>query len=154
LGRIRTIIDRGIFCIIVFIVAVLTATSFFQVVARYVFHRPPSWSEEVVRYLFIWLVFLATSVGFRRGSHLGVDFFVGLLPPKVRKAVEVGIHLFLGLLLAVVTWQGVVMTGMVKFQLSPAMRISMSWIYAAIPVGGFFMLLEVVSLFLKSLKRR
>jgi len=154
LGKIRSIIDRGIFYITVFIVAVLTATSFFQVVARYIFHRPPSWSEEVVRYLFVWLVFLAASVGFRRGSHLGVDFFVGLLPLKIRKAVEVGIHIFLCFLLAVVTWQGVIMAGMVKFQLSPAMRISMSWIYAAIPVGGFFMFLEVVSLLLKSLRNR
>lgn len=152
LPKLKKWFDKVIFFLIVLIVGVLTATSFLQVVARYIFQKPPSWSEELARYLFIWLVFIAASIGFKRGVHLGVDFFVSLLPPSVRKVVKIGTYAFLGFLLATVAWVGLEMIQMVNFQLSPAMRMPMSWVYAAIPAGALLMFLEVIIILANSIR--
>jgi C4-dicarboxylate transporter DctQ subunit len=153
-GKLKKGFDKIIFSFIVMTIGVLTATSFLQVIARYIFQRPPSWSEELARYLFIWLVFIAASVGFRRGVHLGVDFFVSLLPSGLRKATTIGTYVFLSFLLAATAWVGIDMTQMVNFQLSPAMRMPMSWVYAAIPVGAFLMLIEVMIILVNIIREK
>jgi TRAP-type transport system small permease protein len=58
-----------------------------QVVFRYAFNSPLTWSEELARYLFIWCAFLGWIVASRRGSHLAMTFVAERLPPKGQLAL-------------------------------------------------------------------
>ena len=49
---------------------------FASVVARYFFGTGVGWSEDIVRYMMIWISFLGLGIGIRKGSHITVDFFV------------------------------------------------------------------------------
>lgn len=60
-----------------------------QVVFRYAFNAPLTWSEELARYLFIWCAFLGWIIASRRGSHLAMTFVVDRLPPAARAALAV-----------------------------------------------------------------
>lgn len=60
-----------------------------QVVFRYVFNAPLTWSEELARYLFIWCAFLGWVIAARRGSHLAMTFVVVRLPPAARTVLAV-----------------------------------------------------------------
>ncbi|MCC6192875.1 MAG: TRAP transporter small permease [Burkholderiales bacterium] len=60
-----------------------------QVVLRYVFNNPLTWSEELARYLFIWCAFLGWLVATRRGSHLAMTFVVERLPRPAQAALAV-----------------------------------------------------------------
>ena len=61
--------------VIVFLFMLLVAVVFYQVVARYVFNDPPSWTEELARYCQVWIILLTSSICIRKGSHLSVDYF-------------------------------------------------------------------------------
>lgn len=54
---------------------------FYQVIMRYVFANSPAWSEELVRYLFIFNVMMAAAIAVRRNSHLQIDILLNVLKP-------------------------------------------------------------------------
>ncbi len=62
---------------------VLTAVFF-----RYALNQSLSWSDELVRYLFVWFTLLGAAVALREREHIRVDYFIGKLPAKMRRAVE------------------------------------------------------------------
>jgi TRAP-type transport system small permease protein len=63
-----------------------------QVVFRYAFNNPLTWSEELARYLLIWCAFLGWIIATRNGSHLAMTFAVDRSPPRVRAVVNAGIQ--------------------------------------------------------------
>jgi TRAP-type C4-dicarboxylate transport system permease small subunit len=65
------------------VVLVLVAVFF-----RYGLNRSLSWSDEVVRYLFVWCTLLGAAVTLREREHIRVEYFVELLPPRVRRTVD------------------------------------------------------------------
>jgi TRAP-type C4-dicarboxylate transport system permease small subunit len=73
-----------------------------QVLWRYVFNDPIYWSEELARYLFVWLTFLAASMAFRDHKHMAVDLIQPFLPPAARRWQDVIITSILALFFVVV----------------------------------------------------
>lgn len=71
--------------IIVIVLASMVALVFFNVVLRYAFHLSITWSEEMARYLFVWVIFLGAIVASKEKSHLGVDLLIGSVPRKFQK---------------------------------------------------------------------
>jgi len=110
------------------------------VFARYVLNNTPPWSEELCRYLFVWVSFLGACVATRRAAHLGVDSLVSRLPAGardvLRHAVSVLIVVFTGLLV----WQGAALVPAMASQRSPSMAISLQYVFVAIPIAGVIML--------------
>src|SRR5690606_38231361 len=70
------------------VLGVIVVVMFFQVVFRYVFNNSITWSEELIRYLFVWITFFGTALCFRDRIHIGVDFFLEQMPPKLRQVIE------------------------------------------------------------------
>lgn len=120
-------------------VIILAATYilFQGVVLRYVFNFAFSWTEEVVRYSIVWLVFLGGSIAARRGAHIAMDIAVVYLPPRA-KLFLMGVAKSIACVFALVmTYYGVLLTRSIWAygQLSPAAMIPMAIPFAAIPVG-------------------
>lgn len=130
------------------ILALMVVIIFVQVVMRYVFSNSLSWSEELARYLFIWLTWLGTGYAFRNNHHLRIEFLVDRLPERVRYFLEFLIlSLWLGFSVFLV-YKGWIVTSLIwtRGQLSAAMQIPMALAYGAVPVGC---LLMAVRLFFK-----
>lgn len=144
LSKAKRCFDRIIDWIVILLTTSMVLVSFYQVIMRYVFNNAPSWSEELARYLFVWVVFLGAAIAFRTAAHLGLDFFVNLMPPLLRKIIQYLIGLLLIFLLFQVASEGYAVASLVKRQLSAAMRMPMNYAYLAIPVGTTLMLLEVL----------
>lgn len=123
----------------------MTLTILIQIFFRFVVYRPVPWSEELARYLMVWMGMLGSVIALRKGRHIGVTFLVdrlsGWKQAVVRRSVESTIILFLG----IVGWQGLNLAIFNAPQLSAAMEISMSIPYAAIPAGALMMILELVA---------
>ena len=66
---------------------------FLQVILRYVFNSPMTWSEELARYLFIWCAFLGWIIASRRNSHLAMNFAIERLPQRVQAGIAAAIQL-------------------------------------------------------------
>jgi TRAP-type transport system small permease protein len=123
---------------------VLIGTVFYQVVGRYAFNAPPSWSEELARFLQVWITLLASALCLHQGMHLGVDYLLHAMPPRGRAGLELLVHLLVTGFLLLLLIQGVRILDVAAVQSSPAMGINMWYAYLAVPVGAFLMLLESV----------
>jgi TRAP-type transport system small permease protein len=91
---------RAIDLLIAAALAVMVVLVFGNVVLRYVFNSGIAVSEEVARWLFVWLCFMGAVVAMREGAHLGTDMLVSRLPVAGKKACMVLGHL----LMLYVTW--------------------------------------------------
>ena len=114
-----------------------------QVVWRYAFHSSLFWSEEVLRYLIIWLVMIAAGLSFTRGQFLGMRLAVDLLPPNLRRAANLLSAIIVLVFLAVVVFYGAKFTYMTRLQSATAIGVSMLWIHGAVVVGGLLLALHV-----------
>ena len=65
----------------------MTLLVFVQVVMRYVFNNSLSWSEELARYTFIWLIYIGISYGCKLRKHIKIDAALYLFPKKARPYV-------------------------------------------------------------------
>ncbi|MCC8189927.1 MAG: TRAP transporter small permease [Planctomycetes bacterium] len=109
-----------------------------QVFFRYILKNSLSWSEELARYIFIWLIYLGISYGAKIMKHIRIDAALGLFPARLRPLVAlIGDVIFLGfaLYIAYSGWN-MVQRQMRLGQTSPAMGIPMWLVYAA-PMVGF-----------------
>ena len=130
------------------IIAVMLLMTFYQVVSRYVFHHSLSYSEELARFLFVWMVFLGFPVVARQGGHMAVGFLVSRLRGGALRFTNI-LALLLNLaFMLIMTWQGYRMIVLSSWQTSPALGWPMSAVYWVIPVGcGFMVLCLLVELF-------
>ncbi|MDR5902270.1 TRAP transporter small permease [Halomonas icarae] len=109
-----------------------------QILSRVLF-TAVGWTEEVARFLLVWITFLAGTLAFRRGRHIAVTFVVEALPGLPRRLARIAALLVaLGFLLALVVigWEYMQVQ---SFQKSASLRVSMTWIYAVIPLSAAIM---------------
>ncbi|AMC99418.1 TRAP transporter small permease [Halomonas chromatireducens] len=122
-------------CLVAMMIAIASLT-FYQVVMRYGFNKSSSWSEEAIRFIFIWCSFLAIAMGVREKIHIGINIIVGLFNRKRQLMIEIigylAIMFFSGHLVYY-GWKVVLAT---RFQSSPALGIPMSWVYFSVPTMG------------------
>jgi len=139
--------------IVLMIMAVVT---FVNVVTRYVIIYPLAFTEEVTVSLFVWLVLMGASMGFRRNSHLAMNFFYNLLPISLKKAcfyISTGLCIIFFILLA---WLGGVQV-MDEIELgvtSDALAISAAWYSSAVPVFSVVIIIRILQASRKILRER
>lgn len=81
--------ERLLRWIMVLIIAAMTILVFLNVVLRYGFNSNLTMTEEIGRYLFVWLTFLGAISAFVRGRHVRVDTFLNRLPPMLKRLVSI-----------------------------------------------------------------
>jgi TRAP-type C4-dicarboxylate transport system permease small subunit len=127
------------------LLAVISCLGLWQVLARFVFSQPSTWTEESMRRLLIWMVMLGTVVAFRRGALVSVDLMLrsarGAWLATVRWIITGTALAYLGVL----AWYGINLVTRVRFQTFASMELSMGWAYAALPVGAALAMLAVVA---------
>jgi TRAP-type transport system small permease protein len=99
--------------VIAICLAVMVVLVFGNVVLRYVFNSGITVSEELSRWLLVWLTFLGAIVALRQHAHLGVDTLVRMLPPKERWLcfiISYLLMLYADALLTIGAWRQTVIT--------------------------------------------
>ena len=132
--------------VIIVLMAIMAVVTIAQVFMRYVMHSPIRWSEELARYLMVWVAFFGASLGIKAGTHFGLEVFLKYFSPKVQQIISLMTKLLLIFFLIVVLKEGIALSCALAFQRSPAMRISMFWPYFSVPVGALLMIIQLVSL--------
>lgn len=129
-------------------IAVMAIVNFLQVVFRYVIEGSLPWSEELLRFLFVWTTFLGAGIGVRKGAHLGLTIIVNNLPPKLKKFVVFVNYLICIVFSAIIGMLGLSIVSMqAEFNVrSSAMVLPMYWISLAIPVSFALIILHFATL--------
>ncbi len=134
-------IHTAVQAIIAALFALMVVVGTMQVFNRFLLNNSLSWSEELQKYSFIWLVFLAIPLAYVRNSHLFVDAIVNLFPEGLRKALAAivdGMWLVLGLAFIFLTWK---LMSVAQYQQSPGLGVSMAYVYSGMLVGGAYLTL-------------
>jgi TRAP-type C4-dicarboxylate transport system permease small subunit len=115
-----------------------------QVVARYIFEAPLSWSEELARFLLMWLSMLSAAYAFKLKAHFALIFVVQNVPVKLRRLLQLLVFLAASGFLGLFVVMSVIFVRGVEGHIAPALRIPMEIPYSASIVGGLLMLYYVV----------
>jgi TRAP-type C4-dicarboxylate transport system permease small subunit len=142
-SRLETL-DRAVEGLIALLVAVMVVAGFLQITNRFAFNISLSWSEELQRYLNIWIVFLAVPVGYRRGAHLGMNMLFDRLPVTAQRALAL-VQELLWLVLAVsIAWFATRIMVVAQNQTSSSLGVTMDKVYLAQVIGGAYLALIAV----------
>lgn len=135
LGRIDRFILQTNRLVLIVALGIMSVIVFANVVLRYTTGDSILWSEEVARYLMIWLTYLGIGPVLRLGGHMAIDSLqVGLGEPRARILRALIVALMLGFSLVMVL-VGIDFVDRTSIQSTPVTDISFSFIAAAIPVG-------------------
>ena len=117
----------------------------FQIVTRFVLEQPAEWTEELIRFSLIWMVFLAIPSAFRQGAMVSVDVLYRWSPPRVRRVLDYVVAVAALALIGVIVWWGwdYAQRGGVQ-SMAGLESVSMFWAYVAMPVGGVFSAIGIV----------
>lgn len=172
LRTIKTALNLILETLLTIVMAVLVLDVVWQVIARWIINRQDSaiaeglrtfftqcginptfsWTEELATYLMIWVGMLGASVALNRGSHLGIDYLVSKFSVTARLATECFIFICIGLFSLVGMLIGGILLVSRTFELgqtSPAMQLPMGYVYLAVPISGFFLVIYSVELLLE-----
>src|SRR3954463_14066311 len=114
---------------------------FAGILARYVFHAPIVWSDELAGMLFLWLAMLGAVIAFQRGEHMRMTAIVGMLGPRARAFLDVVAVAAPLAFLLLVLHPAYEFAADEIYVTTPALEIANSWRAAALPVGIALMLL-------------
>lgn len=120
---------------------------------RYVLGDSLPWSEEVARYLCVWVGFIGASVALNRRVHIGVEFFVDRLPPALKRRIKLAMEFVILGLLLFISYFGIELVFFQIPQRSSALLISMAWPYASVPAGTLLMIVQCLTLILEDWKK-
>lgn len=127
--------------LVCFLLTVMVITVFLQVIFRFIIHSSLPWSEELARYILVWISFLGASIGVKKKAHIGVAVITNLLTGTARKLVSFLVPLFSTVFFIFLAIYGYRILDIVFYQLSPAMEISMAVPYSAVFASSMLMTL-------------
>ncbi|NVF15027.1 MULTISPECIES: TRAP transporter small permease [Halomonadaceae] len=148
-------IERGLDAIIQPVVfagmAALIGVITLQIVSRVLF-TAVGWTEEVARFLLVWITFLAGTLAFQRGRHIAVTFVVDALPGRLRQIARIAALLIVLAFMITLIVIGYRYMQVQSFQKSASLRLSMTYVYAVMPICAAIMawyaLVDIIELLL------
>ena len=129
--------------------AVASTLGMFQIITRFVLEEPAEWTEVLIRFSLIWMVFLGIPMAFRQGAMVSVDALYRAAPAGARRVLDLVVALAALALMLIVLWWGwdYAVRGSVQ-TMAGLESLSMFWAYIAMPVGALFSLLGIVANYL------
>ena len=131
LERLRKSIQFLLVTMTVVMGVVLTA----QIVMRYVFNNSLTWSEELARYIYVWICFLGLSLGIMEGDHIRLEALVNRFSTGGQRLVEILTSLVAFGFFALILPTSFQFALALQSVPSSAMGIPMSWVTLSVPVG-------------------
>ena len=137
--KVLDILDKLILALLIIILSAMLVVGTMKVIWRYVLEESLSWSEELMRFLYVWATMLGVGAAIRRKSMACIDSFLDFIGTKSRfgqkvlHGIAMAVQIFVfGLLI----FYGYQFTVRAMGQHSPAMGLAMFYVYAAFPLGG------------------
>lgn len=137
------VINKILRFIVIIMLSVMSVVVFAQVLFRIV-HLSIPWSEELSKYLLIWSTFLGDAICIRKGSLVGLEFLKNSMSEEKQKILQTILNLIVCAMRLFLINVGFWAVRRVWFQITPVLKLSMGLMYAAIPIGSVFMLINQI----------
>jgi TRAP-type C4-dicarboxylate transport system permease small subunit len=125
--------------------ALASALGVFQILMRFVLEQPAEWTEVLIRFSLIWMVFLAIPAAFRQGAMVSVDVLYRWSSPRIKRVLDWVVALAALALIGIIVWYGFDYARRGGVQSMAGLEsVSMFWAYLAMPVGGLFCIVGII----------
>ncbi len=141
----------GAWCVFCF--AAMTLVAILGVFFRYIMQSPFMWTEEVARYLLVWLGFTAISIALKQDRHIKVEVLEKLVPPTITMIIGYLVDALIAFFFLILLQQGYLMTTN-NIMTASTFPMSMAWILAAIPVAALLTLMQLLLRIIKKVLLR
>lgn len=116
-----------------------------QIVTRFILESPAEWTEVLIRFSLIWMVFLGIPTAFRQGAMVSVDLLYRLSGQRMRRVLDTVVAIAALTLSVVIFWWGLDYANRGSVQSMIGLEgVSMFWAYLAMPVGAVFSMIGIV----------
>lgn len=129
---------------LVIMFAVMVIAIFLQIIMRFVFDNSLTWSEELGKFIFVWISWLGISIAERRNEHIKITMLTDRLSLKWQAIVDILAKIVLIGILCVTIYYAVMLVGTQSHVHYAGIKISTSWGYLSLVIGCGFMLLRVI----------
>ncbi len=137
--KLRQSIDKVIGNFLVLLMIIMTLDVLWGVFTRYIMGSQASWSEELARFLLIWIGILGAGFAAGQRVHLAIDLLSPQLSPGGQRSLSTFINLLIiafALFVMVIGGGRLIYISQILGQLSPALQLPMAVVYAVIPISG------------------
>ncbi|OGB90623.1 MAG: hypothetical protein A3H39_03110, partial [candidate division NC10 bacterium RIFCSPLOWO2_02_FULL_66_22] len=114
------------------------------VFTRYVLNFVPSWSEEVPRYLLVWITYLGAGLAVNYKEHISLDFFFNLMPVRARQIGAMILNVLIAIVGLIMVVYGIGLVNHFGDDLMESIPVKNFWLLLAMPVSGVLMLLYII----------
>ena len=145
-------LDKMLGVLLNVLLCVLVLDVCWQVFSRFFLTQPSSVTEELARYLLIWIGLLGAAHAYRQRMHLGIDLLVVKLKGAQRKAAVFVIHCccaFFAVSIFILGGGNLMLMTLELHQLSASLNIPMAVVYLSLPISGLMMLMFSVEFLMK-----
>jgi TRAP-type C4-dicarboxylate transport system permease small subunit len=140
---VRRVVDRALERFLIALMSLMVMNVLWQVATRFLFRNPSSFTEEIARYLLVWVGILGGAYAVGKRIHLAID----LLPSRFRGRRKAMLELFIEIcvfffaaMVLVVGGSGLVWLTLDLGQTSAALQIPLGFIYLVLPLSGLLMM--------------
>ncbi|MCU4677094.1 TRAP transporter small permease [Catenovulum sp. 2E275] len=154
MGGLMRLIEKVLAYLLICLTTLIVAGVTWQVFSRYILQDPSSVTEELSRFLLIWIGLFGAAYAYRTGSHLGLDIISNRMKGVALKLNRIFIHLSVMTFAVVVMVIGgisLVSLTMTPAQISASLEIKMGFIYLAVPASGVLITLFAIDNLIKTL---
>jgi TRAP-type C4-dicarboxylate transport system permease small subunit len=141
--KFRSFIDRVLEFLLVAIMGLLVLDVLWQVISRYLLQSPSSFTDELARFLLIWVGILGAAYATGQKLHLAIDVWINRFSSANRQIVDrfinIAVALF-GLLVMVIGGINLINILLKSGNISPALSIPIGYVYAVIPFSGLLII--------------
>ncbi len=137
-------IDTVLEYVLVLLMGISVLNVLWQVITRFLLKNPSSYTEEIARFLLIWIGLLGAAYGIGKKIHLAIDVLKQKLPERKRLRIEILINGFILLFAVLVMIIGGIYLVNLTFdlhQISAALQLKLGYVYLAVPLSGVIMVL-------------
>lgn len=149
--QISALLETGLAYFLAFLMAAMVLDVTWQVFTRFVMDNPSSYTEEIARFLLIWIGLLGAAYAYRKHSHLSLDLLIHKLDQQQQRLLTRFIQLFtIAFAGSAMVFGGVELMRLTMElnQMTAATNIPMGYVYSCIPLSGLLICWFALEFFL------
>ncbi len=125
-----------------------------QIFSRQVLDNPITWSEQLARFLFVYVAYLAVASEIKNDGHVRIEYFYDKFPKKVRTVIYYTFQLLMAIVLVLMIYIGYKMSIRKMPVEIVSLRISYLYMYMALPILSILMLYRLIERNIKETRKK
>ena len=153
--NLKNVLDKLVSWLLIVLMGAMVVNVSWQVISRYIFQNPSSFTDELARYMLVWLGTLGAAYVAGKNEHIAIDVLPNKLEGQARSKLMIFVHaliLLFALIAMVMGGSNLVYITYILEQKSATLQIPLAYIYGIIPVSGLIVMFYQIPLILEQRK--